>query len=131
MTMERSTCNSGVLGYDATGYGWVTVQENATLESASYLTIGREGNGLLRLESDALVTTVANASVARESGSAGSLLLNGSGADFTCGGDLYVGGSDSAAGGSATVTVTSGSLNVAQNLLSSGDPMKYLSTREP
>ena len=109
----------GAIGYQADSSGTATVEgSDSTWTNSAGLIVGEYGAGALNIINGGTVSN-ANGFVGRYSGSSGTVNVGGTGVDATwsTSGSLYVGGNQTAAGGTGTVTVSNdGQIDVGGTL---------------
>ncbi len=91
-------------------FGQVTVQAGATLKNDVNILVGdTAGNGTLLVQTAGQVNTLGAAIIGRDTGSVGTATVTDANSIWTIGGDLRLGGFDSAdSGGTATLNVLKG-----------------------
>ncbi len=110
------------LGKDSGQSGNLSV-DHATLDMCSEMHVGYDGKGVLTIKNGGLVTTPVGADIAADSGSSGSTTVDGTNPDgrkstwtVTSNGNLFVGGTNSSAGGTGLLTVTNDGMVNAVNV---------------
>ncbi|HEX4131972.1 MAG TPA: hypothetical protein VHZ24_18210 [Pirellulales bacterium] len=109
----------GILVIDGAGSPVLTLTNSATSSGVQGLYFGTtSGNsGGLDVFGGSLFTNLGDASLGAVAGSTGSAVVNGSGSAWSNSGNIYVGGINSGAGGTGSLTVNSnGMLNVGGTL---------------
>lgn len=103
---SRLTNTDGIIGSQSGSHGTVTTAGGGgRWTNTGSLTIGNRGNGTLDVNPDGSVEADGDGFIAKLGGSIGDVTVTGTDASWQTGGSLYVGGSDTTAGGTATVTV--------------------------
>lgn len=99
--------DGAIVGNLVDGVGSVTVQAQSTWENAGTLIVGGGGEGQLLVQGSLSGNTVESLSgqIARDVGSQGTVKVTGAGSTWAIGGNLWVGGSDAAAGGTGSLAV--------------------------
>ncbi|MGB2824100.1 MAG: hypothetical protein WBF17_24200, partial [Phycisphaerae bacterium] len=107
-----SLSNQGAsIGYEPGSTGDVTVRDPCSMWTTyGDLSVGREGVGSLSIAAGGYAHNGWSACVGRDPGSTGTVAVEGEGSTWSSAGGLYVGGSDTAAGGTGGVSVCDGAL---------------------
>ena len=108
---------SGAIGRDATGVGSVTIDGiGSTWTQTGMLAVGYSGQGTLSVQNGGTLQSL-HGQIARNVGSQGTATVTGAGSIWAVGGKLSLGGSDTVAGGTGSLTVSSqGLVSVADTL---------------
>ncbi len=107
MTLGENSGASG--GLNITGAG-------SSVKLSQDLTVGKQGVGLLTIAGGGILSTQGDVTLASKAGANATLSIDGDSSGLTAP-NLNIGGSDSKAGGIASVTLTNaGHLNIAQKL---------------
>ncbi len=123
LTLSQSATSlwlgSGTLAASINGLGSVTIGNASTLTYGGSMSLAGSmtvDHGSLNLAPGATITSGVSY-IAKTTGSSASAVVSGSGVNWTTPGGLYIGGSDTASGGTGSLTVnSSGSLNFGGTL---------------
>jgi T5SS/PEP-CTERM-associated repeat protein len=99
------------LGYSSTDSGTLSVENDGTLSQCNDVLVGWYGKGTLNIANGGVVSSDGTPSIAFQTGSTGSVTVDGQNPDgtksqWTMGGGLYVGGSINGQGGTGLLKVT-------------------------
>ena len=109
--MVRSTANGGTGTLNIQDSGQVNVGNNRFSGSSTALTVSDSGtNGNLWVRNGSTITNGGAGYIGLSSGSTGTATVTGSGSKWTNSGNLSIGGSESALGGTGTLTIASNGL---------------------
>ncbi len=117
--LSSLTNTDGVIASETGSHGTVMTEAGGGLwTNHGSLTIGNKGDGTLEINSNGSVAVDVDGFIAKLRSSIGAVTVSGIDASWYNTGSLYVGGSDTAAGGTATLTVdTNGVATVVHDLM--------------
>ena len=104
------TNTEGRIASCATATGVVSVSDASRWTSTGELTVGFSGDGTLTIDSAGIVSNTDDAFIARNSSSESIATVTGAGSQWNNSQSLFIGGSDSAAGGTGTLNIESEAL---------------------